>query len=87
MADFRVEVCENPCSANGWGRVDQFVGKLFETKTEEEGAMNDHSSGEIPFMQRLLDSPFILLALGVLVPTLLYTVWGVVEVLAIPAAS
>lgn len=48
--------------------------------------MNDTSSGNIPFMQRLLDSPFVLLALGVVVPTVLYTVWGVVEVLAIPAA-
>ena len=48
--------------------------------------MNSESSGNIPFMQRLLDSPFVLLALGVLVPTVLYTVWGVVEVLSIPMA-
>lgn len=49
--------------------------------------MNDQTSGNIPFMQRLLDSPLVLLALGVVIPTVLYTVWGVVEALSIPAAS
>ncbi|MCK5166085.1 MAG: hypothetical protein KAQ66_02160 [Rhodospirillaceae bacterium] len=48
--------------------------------------MNSESSENIPFMQRLLDSPFVLLALGVVIPTLLYTVWGVVEALSIPMA-
>lgn len=46
--------------------------------------MSSGSSGEIPFMQRLLDSPIVLLVLGVVIPTLLYTVWGVVEALSIP---
>jgi len=40
----------------------------------------------IPFMQQLLDNPFILLFLGVAVPTLLYLVWGVIEVAQIPIA-
>lgn len=40
----------------------------------------------IPFMQQLLDNPFILLFLGVTVPTLLYLVWGVIEVAQIPIA-
>lgn len=48
--------------------------------------MSGNSSGNIPFMQRLLDSPFLLLALGVLVPSAIYTVWGVVEALSIPMA-
>ena len=48
--------------------------------------MSADSPGNIPFMQRLLDSPFILLVLGVVIPTVLYTVWGVVEVLLIPMA-
>ncbi|MCK5166876.1 MAG: hypothetical protein KAQ66_06140 [Rhodospirillaceae bacterium] len=48
--------------------------------------MSSDSSGNIPFMQRLLDSPFVLLALGMVVPTMLYTVWGVVEILSIPVA-
>lgn len=41
----------------------------------------------IPFMQRLLDNPFVLLILGIVVPTILYTVWGVMEVIQIPLAK
>jgi hypothetical protein len=40
----------------------------------------------IPFMQRLLDNPLLLLLIGVAVPTLLYTLWGVMEVVAVPLA-
>jgi len=42
---------------------------------------------KIPFMQRLLDNPFLLLFIGVASPTLLYIVWGVVEVANIPMAQ
>ncbi len=41
----------------------------------------------IPFMQRLLDNHFLLLFLGVAVPTVLYIVWGIVEITAIPVAK
>ncbi len=41
----------------------------------------------IPFMQQVLDNPFLLLFLGITVPTVLYIVWGVMEVIAIPMAS
>ena len=41
---------------------------------------------EIPFMQRLLDNPFLLLVLGIAVPSALYLVWGVMEVISIPLA-
>ena len=41
----------------------------------------------IPFMQRVLDNPFLLLFLGVAVPTVLYTLWGVMEVASIPIAK
>ncbi len=42
---------------------------------------------DIPFMQRLLDNPFILLFLGVASPTILYIVWGIIEVAQIPIAN
>jgi hypothetical protein len=42
---------------------------------------------KIPLMQRLLDNPFLLLFLGVLVPMLVYTLWGVIDILTIPAAK
>lgn len=42
---------------------------------------------EIPAMQLLLDNPFILLFLGVVVPTVLYLIWGVMEIVGIPIAK
>jgi len=58
------------------------------TKKEEKGKMNenDTSGGPIPFMQQLLDSPLLLLTIGVVTPTVLYIIWGVMEVIAIPLA-
>jgi hypothetical protein len=41
----------------------------------------------IPFMQRVLDNPFLLLFLGVTIPTVLYLIWGVMEVASIPLAE
>ena len=41
----------------------------------------------IPFMQRLLDNPFLLLFLGVAVPTVFYILWGVMEIIQIPIAN
>ncbi|MEO5336221.1 MAG: hypothetical protein H7841_04905 [Magnetospirillum sp. WYHS-4] len=46
--------------------------------------MADHSQEPVPFMQQVLDNPILLLVLGVLFPTVLYTIWGVMEVVAIP---
>ncbi len=40
----------------------------------------------VPFMQRLLDNPFLLLFLGVAVPAVLYLMWGIMEVAQIPIA-
>ncbi len=42
---------------------------------------------KIPFMQRLLDNPFLLLFLGVAIPTVLYVIWGVMEIVSIPIAK
>jgi hypothetical protein len=41
----------------------------------------------VPFMQQLLDNPFLLLFLGVFVPMVLYTVWGVWDILNVPLAK
>ncbi|WP_170826909.1 hypothetical protein [Magnetovibrio blakemorei] len=54
--------------------------------------MSEHDSthagdgGSIPFMQKLLDSPFILLFIGVAMPTVIYIIWGVMEIVSIPVA-
>ena len=39
------------------------------------------------FMQRILDNPFILLFLGVAFPALLYLIWGIMEIVSIPAGG
>lgn len=41
----------------------------------------------IPWMQKLLDSPFLLLFLGVLIPMLVYNGWGVFEILLLPVGE
>ena len=37
-------------------------------------------------MQRVLDNPFILLFIGIAVPTFTYIVWGIMELVALPIA-
>ncbi len=44
-------------------------------------------SEPIPPMQRLLDNHFLLLFIGVVVPTVLYTLWGVMELSQIPISQ
>ena len=41
----------------------------------------------IPFFQRLLDNHFLLLFLGVTMPTVLYLIWGIMEIIQIPIAD
>jgi hypothetical protein len=55
-----------------------------EHKSEDPGLPNDE---QIPFMQRLLDNPFLLLFLGIAVPTVFYIIWGIMEITQIPIAD
>ncbi|HWA50400.1 MAG TPA: hypothetical protein VG742_19175 [Dongiaceae bacterium] len=49
---------------------------------------DDGSNAEaIPFMQQLLDNPFLLLFIGVTMPTVFYIIWGVMEIVTIPIAK
>jgi hypothetical protein len=41
---------------------------------------------QVPVMQRVLDNPFLLLFLGITVPTVFYIIWGVMEIVSIPIA-
>lgn len=41
----------------------------------------------VPAMQHLLDNPFLLLFIGVAMPTVLYIVWGVMEIVSLPIAK
>lgn len=52
---------------------------------EEKRDEND-ADERVPFMQRVLDNPFLLLFLGVVFPTVLYIIWGIMELIQIPVA-
>ena len=55
-----------------------------EQKSEDEGLQDEE---QLPFMQRLLDNPFLLLFLGIAVPTVFYIIWGIMEITQIPIAD
>lgn len=38
-------------------------------------------------LQKLMDNPWLLLLLGVLIPTISYTIWAWVEILRLPKAT
>lgn len=42
---------------------------------------------EIHIIQRLFDNPWLLLALGLLIPFISYTAWGWIELISIPVAK
>lgn len=44
-------------------------------------------SEKIPVMQQLLDNPFLLLFLGVMIPMVVYTLWGIIEIMTVPLAK
>lgn len=51
--------------------------------------MSDENTGtqdfvRIPVFQRILDNPFILLFVGVVVPAVFYIIWGIMEIVTIP---
>ena len=56
-------------------------------------AVDPHDMGDDEFdepilaMQQLLDNAFLLLFIGVTMPTVLYVIWGVMEIVGIPIAK
>ena len=48
---------------------------------------DDDATAPVPWMQQLLDNPFLLLFIGIAMPTVLYIVWGVMEIVGIPIAK
>jgi hypothetical protein len=57
----------------------------------EDRSMSDETTGtpgyvRIPIFQRILDNPFILLFVGVVVPAVFYIIWGIMEIVTIPIA-
>lgn len=55
---------------------------MVEDNETENGRRNP-----LPVMQRVLDNPFLLLFLGVTIPTVTYIIWGVMEIVTIPVGQ
>ena len=55
--------------------------------TESNLPGDDVLEEPVPAMQQLLDNPFLLLFIGIAVPTVLYTIWGVMEIVNLPIAK
>ncbi len=57
--------------------------------SEENGVSSDSDteSERIPVMQQIIDNPFLLLFLGVTIPTVFYVIWGIMEIITIPVAK
>jgi len=53
----------------------------------ESDEQTSENQEKIPVMQQILDNPFLLLFLGVTIPTVFYIVWGVMEIVSIPIAK
>ncbi len=47
--------------------------------------MDEHAVRKHP-IQRLMDNPWLLLLLGLLIPFLSYTLWGLIELHRVPPA-
>ena len=45
------------------------------------------STNKDPLFKRIMDNPWILLALGVAIPFLSYTLWGWIEILLVKPAQ
>ncbi|MDH4247152.1 MAG: hypothetical protein OEW39_04985 [Deltaproteobacteria bacterium] len=43
--------------------------------------------GDIPFFQKLFDNPIALLVLGLAVMFVLFTGWGMIEIMTLPTAT
>lgn len=53
----------------------------------DEASTPPDNPSEIPFFQRLYDRPFVLMAIGFAVMLVLFTGWGLYEVMSLPTAT
>ena len=60
---------------------------MSENNNPGEQQSPDPDQEQIPLMQRVLDNPFLLLVLGIAMPTVFYIIWGIIEITQIPIAD
>lgn len=60
---------------------------MTEPVQKRSEADGEEQMERVPVLQQVLDNPFLLLFLGVVMPTVFYILWGVMEVITIPLAN
>jgi len=96
-------ISETPPARCGSRAFSRLLIQIKETRStsayKEKGILYTYSMSEqarestmdeeqkVPFMQRVLDNPFILLFLGVAFPSVLYLIWGIMEIISVPIAG
>lgn len=74
------------CAAQGAPRR-ELMGENMANATQTSNPGPDDVFDEpVPAMQQLLDNPFLLLFLGIVMPTVFYILWGIMEIATIPVA-
>ena len=53
----------------------------------DEGTPGKETPEEIPYFQQLYDRPFLLLIVGTVIMLVIYTGWGLWEILSLPTAT
>jgi len=74
--------------AVGWVAewIELFCGRIEHIKKGDDMSDIDQDDERVPLMQQLLDNPFLLLFIGVMVPMIVYSLWGVIDILTVPLA-
>jgi hypothetical protein len=54
--------------------------------SKPQSGASEENEERVPVFQQILDNPFLLLFLGVTIPTVLYILWGVMEIATVPVS-
>jgi hypothetical protein len=73
--------------ASAIGHITQKGGQMDQEGGQVDPRPPAQDPEEVPFLQRLYDSPFILLFLGFVIMLVLFTGWGLWEVMSLPTAT
>lgn len=57
---------------------------MSESQHHPQSQDREPEQEKLPTMQRILDNPFLLLFLGVTIPTVTYIIWGVMNIVTVP---
>jgi hypothetical protein len=62
-------------------------GLIMSDSTNREPEEAQEEIERVPPMQHILDNPFLLLFIGIAMPTVFYILWGIMEIISIPIAK